>query len=132
MKNFSNLVKSDICNAWNYFRADYSTFHDSPPKAKKRRRELTNARNSALFPTQSDEIIDSPDDDQFIEQLVQSYAKWPEVDPDAGDVPVPTPISIPQALGILTTLRTFAEQQKRDHRDLIRQLEILEREMKAL
>jgi hypothetical protein len=133
MKNFSNPVKSDICNAWNYFRDDYSIFHDSPPKAKKRRRELTNARNSALFPTQPDEIIDdSPDDDQFVEQLVQSYAKGPEVDSDAGDVPVPTPISIPQALGILTTVRTFAEQQKRDHRDLIRQLEILEREMKAL
>ena len=75
---------------------------------------------------------DSPNDDWFIEQLVQSYANGPEVNPDAAEIPVPTPISIPQALGALTTLRTFAEQQKRDHRDLFRQLEILEREMKAL
>src|SRR5271170_2987681 len=85
----------------------------SLPKVKKRRRKLTNAHRVEIwhFLSPSDEIIDdSPDDDQFIEQLAQSYAKGPEVDPDAADVPVPTPISIPQALGALTALRTFAEQ----------------------
>src|SRR4051794_12605955 len=78
---------------------------------------IKEGQHVATFLDPPDEIIDdSPDDDQFIEQLVQSYAKGPEVDPDAADVPVPTPISIPQALGALTTLRTFAEQE-RDHRD---------------
>jgi len=54
----------------------------------------------SIFLNPPDEIIDdSPDDDQFIEQLAQSYAKGPEVGPDAADVLVPAPISIPQALG---------------------------------
>jgi len=43
---------------------------------------------------------DSPNDNWFIEQLVQSYAKGPEVNPDPAEVLVPTPISIPKALGI--------------------------------
>lgn len=75
----------------------------------------------ATFLNPPDEIIDdSPDNNQFIEQPAQSYAKGPEVDPDAADIPVPALIPIPQALGVLTTLRIFAEQQKRYHRDLIR------------
>jgi hypothetical protein len=102
-------------------------------KELERRQFIKEGQQVATFLNPPDEIIDdSPDDDQFIEQLAQGYAKGPEVDPDAADVPVPTPISIPQALGALTTLRAFAEQQKRDHHDLIRQLGILEREMKAV
>jgi hypothetical protein len=42
------------------------------------------------------------------------------------------PISIPQALGAVSTLRTFAEQQKEDYTIFLRQLRALEREMKAL
>jgi hypothetical protein len=76
-----------------------------------------------------DEIVaDSPNEDQFIEQLSQSYAKGPEVDPDGTEVPVPEPISIPQALEAAKTLRGFAEQQKKDYR----QLAVVEREMKVL
>ena len=37
-----------------------------------------------------------------------------------------------QTLSALTTLRGFAEQQKKDYRGLIRQLSSLERDMKAL
>ena len=49
-----------------------------------------------IFLNLLDKIIDdSPDNDQFIEQLAQSYAKGPEVDPDAADIPVPATISIP-------------------------------------
>jgi len=42
-------------------------------------------------------IVHSLDEDQFIEQLSQSYAKRPEADPDGTEVPVPELISIPQA-----------------------------------
>jgi hypothetical protein len=53
-------------------------------------------------------------------------------DPDRPEVPLPEPISIPQALGAVSTLRTFAEQQKEDHTIFLRQLRVLEREMKVL
>jgi hypothetical protein len=53
-------------------------------------------------------------------------------DPDRPEVPLPEPISIPQALGAVSTLRTFAEQQKEDYTVFLRQLRALEREMKAL
>jgi hypothetical protein len=80
-----------------------------------------------------DEIVaDSPDEDQFIKQLAQSYAKGPEVDPDGIEVPVPELISIPQALEAAKTLRGFAEQQKEDYQGLIRQLAVVEREIRAL
>jgi hypothetical protein len=83
-------------------------------KELERRQFIKEGQHVATLLSPPDEIIeDSPDDDQFIEQLAQSYAKGPEVDPDAADVPVPAPISIPQVLGALTTLRTFAEQQKK-------------------
>lgn len=80
-----------------------------------------------------DEIVaDSSDEDQFIEQLAQSYTKGPEVDPDGTEVPVPELISIPQALEAAKTLRAFGEQQKEDYRGLIRQLAVVEREIRAL
>jgi hypothetical protein len=53
-------------------------------------------------------------------------------DPDRPEVPLPEPISIPQALGAVSTLRTFPEQQKEDYTVFLRQLRALEREMKAL
>jgi hypothetical protein len=56
----------------------------------------------------------------------------PDTDPDGPEVPLPEPISIPQALGAVTTLRTFVEQQKEDHAIFLRQLRVLEKEMKAL
>ena len=75
-----------------------------------------------------DEIIaDSPDDGQFIEQLVWSYTKGPEVDPDGTEVPVPEPISVSQAIEGLKTFRSFAEQQKEDYRGLVWQLAAAER-----
>jgi hypothetical protein len=46
--------------------------------------------------------------------------------------PLPEPISVPQALGAVSTLRTFVEQQKEDYTVFLRQLRALEREMKAL
>ena len=36
----------------------------------------------------------------------------PDTDPDGPEVPIPESISIPQALSAVSTLRTFAEQQK--------------------
>ena len=80
-----------------------------------------------------DEIIDDdPDDDHFIEHLAQTYARGPESDSDWPEVPVPDPISVPQALSAVMTLRSYAEQQKEDFRGLIRQLGSLERgEIKA-
>ena len=68
----------------------------------------------------------------FIEQLAESYAKGPEVDPDGTEVPVPELISIPQALEAAKTLRAFGEQQKEDYRGLIRQLAVVERDIRAL
>jgi hypothetical protein len=52
-------------------------------------------------------------------------------DPDRPEVPLLEPISSPQALGAVSTLRTFAEQQKEDYTVFLRQLRALEREMKA-
>jgi hypothetical protein len=54
----------------------------------------------------------------------------PDTDPDGPEVPLPEPI--PQALGTVSTLRTFAEQQKEDHTIFLRQLRVFERETKAL
>jgi hypothetical protein len=48
------------------------------------------------------------------------------------EVPLPESISIPQALGTVSILRTFAEQQKEDHTIFLRQLRVFERETKAL
>jgi hypothetical protein len=80
-----------------------------------------------------DEIIeDKPEDDALIKQIAQAYARVPDTDPDRPEVPSPEAISIPQALGAVNTLRTFAEQQKEDHTIFLRQLRVLEREMKAL
>jgi hypothetical protein len=56
----------------------------------------------------------------------------PDADPDGPEVPLPEPISIQQALGAVSTLRTFAEQQKEDHTIFLWQLRVLERGMKAL
>jgi hypothetical protein len=39
----------------------------------------------------------------------------PDTDPDGLEIPLPKPISIPQALDTVSTLRTFTEQQKEDH-----------------
>jgi hypothetical protein len=81
----------------------------------------------------SDEIIeDDLEDDGFIEQIAQAYARVPDTDPDGPEGPLPEPISIPQALGTVSTLRTFAEQQKEDHTIFLRQLRVFERETKAL
>jgi hypothetical protein len=66
-----------------------------------------------------------------IEHLAQIYARGSESDPDGPEVPVPDFISIPQALSAVMTLHSYAEQQKEDFRGLIRQLRLLEREMKA-
>jgi hypothetical protein len=53
-------------------------------KELERRQFIKEGQHVATFLNPPDEIIDdSPDDDQFIEQLAQSYAKGPEVDPDA-------------------------------------------------
>jgi hypothetical protein len=80
-----------------------------------------------------DEIIeDAPDNDDFLKQIAQAYACGPEHDPDGPEVSLPEPVSLPQALGAVITLRGFAEQQKEDYRGLLRQLTSLERDMKAL
>jgi len=72
----------------------------------------------ATFLDPPDEIIeDEPEDDD---------------DPDRSEVLLPEPISVPQALGAVSTLRTFTEQQKEDYTVFLRQLRALEREMKAL
>ena len=87
----------------------------------------------ATFLNPPDEIIeDDPEDDGFIEQIAQGYARVPDTDPDGPEVPLPEAISIPQALGAVSTLRTFVEQQNEDHTVFLRQLRVLEREMKAL
>jgi hypothetical protein len=56
----------------------------------------------------------------------------PNTDPNGPEIPLPKPISIPQALSAVSTLRTFAEQQKKDHTIFLRQLKVLKREIKAL
>ena len=65
-------------------------------------------------------------------QIAQAYAPVPDTDPDGPEVPLPEPISVPQALGAVCTLRTFAEQRKENYTVIIRWLRALEREMKAL
>jgi hypothetical protein len=97
------------------------------------RQFIKEGQNVAAFLDSPDEIIeDDPEDDGFIEQIAQSYARVPDINPDGPEVPLPESISIPQALGAVNTLRTFAEQQKKDHTVFLRQLRVLEREMKAL
>lgn len=87
----------------------------------------------ATFLDPPDEIIaDTPDDDDVLEQITQVYATGPDVDEDSPNVPIPVPILIPQALDAVITLRSFAEQQKEDYTGLIRQLDTLDRDMKAL
>ena len=94
---------------------------------------IKEGQNVVTFLNPPDEIIeDEPDDDALIEQIAQAYACVPDTDPDGPEVPSPEPISIPQALGAVNTLRTFAEQRKEDHTIFLRQLRVLEREMKAL
>jgi hypothetical protein len=101
-------------------------------KELERRHFIKEGMHVASYLNPVDEIIDDdPDDDHFIEHLAQTYARGPESDPDGPEVPVPDPISIPQALSAVMTLRSYAEQQKEDFRGLIRQLGSLEREMKA-
>ena len=81
----------------------------------------------ATFLDPVDEIIeDAPTDDSLLEQIAQAYVRGPESDPDGPEVSLPEPISLPQALGAVTTLRGFAEQQKEDYRGLLQQLASLE------
>ena len=102
-------------------------------KELERRQFIKKGQSVAAFLNPVDEIIDDePDDDRLVEQIAQAYARGPESDPDGLEVPIPEPISISQALGAVTTLQGFAEQQKEDYRGLIRQLSSLERDMKAL
>jgi len=94
---------------------------------------IKEGQNVATFLDPPDETIeDECEDDDFIEQIAQAYARVPDTDPDGPEVPLPEPISVPQALGAVSTLRTFAEQQKEDYTVFLRQLRALEREMKAL
>ena len=98
-----------------------------------RRHFIKEGQQVDMFLNTPDEIVaDNPDEDQFIEQLVQTYAKGPEVDPDGPEVVVPDLISIPQALEAAKILHGFAEQQKEDYRGFIRQLGAMEREMRVL
>src|SRR5205085_9167800 len=102
-------------------------------KELERCRFIKEGQPVAIFLNPEDEIIaDDPNDDLVVEQIAQQYARGPEDDPDGPEVPLPEPISIPQALGAVETLRGFAERQKEDYRDLLRQLASMEREMKAL
>jgi hypothetical protein len=87
-------------------------------KELENRHFIKEGQNAATFLDPPDEIIeDEPEDDD---------------DPDRPEVPLPEPISVPQALGAVSTLQTFAEQQKEDYTVFLRQLRALEREMKAL
>jgi len=63
----------------------------------------------ATFLNPVDEIIDAPNDDSLLEQIAKAYARGPESDPDGPEVSLPEPVSLPQALGAVTTLRGFAE-----------------------
>ena len=102
-------------------------------KELENRQFITQGQPIATFLNPVDEIIeDAPTDDSLLEQIAQAYARGPESDPDGPEVSLPEPISLPQALGAVTTLRGFAEQQKEDYRGLLQQLASLERDMKAL
>ena len=68
----------------------------------------------------------------FLEQITQAYAAGPDIDEESQNIPIPVPVSISQALDAVKTLRSFAEQQKEDYAGLIRQLDTLHRDMKAL
>jgi hypothetical protein len=86
-------------------------------KELENRHFIKEGQNVATFLDPLEEIIeDEPEDDD---------------DPDRPEVPLPEPISVPQALGVVSTLRTFAEQQKEDYTVVLRQLRASEREMKA-
>jgi hypothetical protein len=99
----------------------------------KRRQFIHHGIDVTTFLDPPDEVIaDEPDDDHIIEQIAQAYAVGPDVDEDSLDVPIPVPVSISQALDAVTTLRSFAEQLKEDYAGLVRQLDTLGRDMKAL
>jgi hypothetical protein len=112
-----------------------------PKPTKKRRWELTNAQREFFFHDPSR----NPSQKKFIQwfenehyhtltqgQVSKILSPQSDTDPDGPEVTLPEPISIPQALSAVSTLRTFAEQQKEDHTIFLRQLRVLEREMKAL
>jgi hypothetical protein len=77
-------------------------------------------------------IIDEPDDDHVLEQITQAYAAGPDIDEDGLNVPIPVPVFISQALDAAITLRSLAEQQKEDYTGIVRQLDTLGRDIKAL
>lgn len=80
-------------------------------KELENRQFIKEGQNVVTFLDPPDEIIeDDPEDDGFIEQITQAYARVPDIDPDGPEVPLPESISIPQALGAVNTLWTFAEQ----------------------
>jgi DDE superfamily endonuclease len=117
---------------------DETSYNNAVDLARAAIKELENrqfikeGQHVATFLNPPDEIVDDdPDDDQFIDQLVYGYTRGPDIDPDTKEAPIPTDISIPQALSAVTTLRAYAEQQKDDYRSLIQQLGTLERQMKA-
>jgi hypothetical protein len=102
-------------------------------KELEKRQFIHHGVDVAVFLDPPDEVIaDESDDDHVLEQIVQAYAAGPEIDEDGQDVPIPVPVSISQALDAVTTLRGFAEQQKEDYTGLVRQLDTLHRDMKAL
>jgi hypothetical protein len=71
-------------------------------------------------------------DNYILEQITQAYAAGPDVDEDSLNVPIQVPVSVSQALDAVTTLRSFAEQQKEDYIGLVRQLDTLSKDMKTL
>ena len=80
-------------------------------KELENRHFIKEGQDVTTFLNPSDEVIeDEPEDDDFIEQIAQAYTHIPDTDPDGPEVSLPEPISVPQALGAVNTLRTFAEQ----------------------
>jgi hypothetical protein len=120
-------------------KQDEDSYNEVVDLARKAIKELENRRfikegqSVVIFLNPVDEIVeDAPDDDGLLEQISQAYARGPESDPDGPEVPIPEPVSLPQVFAAAMALRGFAEQQKEDYREFLRQLASLERDIKAL
>jgi hypothetical protein len=74
-------------------------------KELENRQFIKEGQNVATFLDPPNEIIeDNPEDDGFIKQITQTYARVPDTNPDEAEVPLLEPISIPQALGAVNIL----------------------------
>jgi hypothetical protein len=78
-------------------------------------------------------VEDEPRDDALVERIAATYSIEPEDVSDSGeDTDTHIPIRPAQAISALDTLRQWELEQDDGNRDVVRQLDAIERRIKAL